>query len=98
MNILLGNGKKSRLLWNNGKEICWTHIKKLVDDELSKGLKLIPKLTMAHVDLNPYSIMRVNLACQVLSKSVSNVIFLIIRKKCMPQQNFAIIWTVYLIA
>ncbi|XP_047137374.1 uncharacterized protein LOC124813866 [Hydra vulgaris] len=70
-----GNGKKSRFLWNNGKEICWTHIKKIVDDELSRGLKLIPKLTMAHVDLNPYSVMRVNLACQVLSKSVSNIIF-----------------------
>ena len=62
-------------MWNNGKEICWAHIRKLVDDELSKGLKLIPKLTMAHIDLNPYLVMRVYLACQVLSKSVSNIIY-----------------------
>ena len=39
---------------------------------MNNGLKLIPKLTLEHV--HPYSIMKVHLATQVLSESVSNVL------------------------
>ena len=41
---------------------------------MNNGLKLIPKLTLEHVQLNPYSIMKVHLATQVLSESVSNTL------------------------
>ena len=40
---------------------------------MNNGLKLIPKLTLKHVQLNPYSIMKVHLATQVPSESVSNI-------------------------
>ena len=36
---------KSRLMWNNGKEIVWDHIVTAVHADQNKGLKLIPKLT-----------------------------------------------------
>ena len=52
--------------------MIWYHIYKIVSDEMNNGLKLIPKLTLEHVQLNPYSIMKVHLATQVLSESVSN--------------------------
>ena len=38
-------------------------------------LKLIPKLTLEHLHLNPYSIMNVRLATQVLSKTVANILY-----------------------
>ena len=41
---------------------------------MNNGLKLIPKLTLEHVQINPYSIMKVHLATQVSSGSVSNIL------------------------
>ena len=41
---------------------------------MDSGLKLLPKLTYEHVNLNAYSVMRVNLAAQVLSASVAAVL------------------------
>ena len=38
-------------------------------------LKLIPKITDEHVRLTPYSKMNVSFATQVLSKSVSNILY-----------------------
>ena len=69
-----GFGKK-RLMWNDGKEIIWTHIFRLAQDELDRGIKLAPKITMNHVELSPYSKMNVSLAAQVMSKTVANILF-----------------------
>ena len=69
-----GSGK-TRYLWNDGKDILWSHISKIVCDESNCGLKLIPKLHEEHVRLNPYSKMNVRLAVQVLSQSVSNILY-----------------------
>ena len=68
-----GDGAK-RLMWNDGKDIIWTHIFKLAQDELSRDIKLAPKLTMDHVDLNPFSKMNVKLATQVLSQTTANIL------------------------
>ena len=62
-------------MWNDGKEIIWRHIFRLAQDELARDIKLVPKLSMNHVDLNPFSKMNVKLATQVLSQSVSNILF-----------------------
>ena len=51
----------------------WYHIYKIVSDEMNNGLKLISKLTLEYVQLNPYSNRKVHLATQVLSESVSNI-------------------------
>ena len=41
---------------------------------MQSGLKFVPKLTNDHINLTPYSVMRVNLAAQVLSDTVGNVL------------------------
>ena len=53
----------------------WYHVVKLVNDEVNNPLKLIPKLTLDHVHLTPYSVMNVQLATQILSKSVAMVLY-----------------------
>ena len=50
------------------------HIYQIVSDTMNNGLKLISKLALEHVQLNPYSIMQVHLATQVLSERVSNIL------------------------
>ena len=67
-----GNGKHTRLLWNNGKEIVWKHFTKCVEDQLS--LKFMVKLTDEHIRLNSYSAMNVRLATQTLSESVGKIL------------------------
>ncbi len=69
-----GSGKSSRLLWNSGRQIIWNHIKHIYEEDLDFGLKLLPKLTSDHVNITPYSAMRVHLAVQVLSSSVAEVL------------------------
>ena len=41
---------------------------------MDNGLKLLPRLSYEHVNLTPYSVVRVNLAAQVLSTSVAAVL------------------------
>ena len=66
---------KTRLMWNNGREIVWNHLVRAVQDDGDKGLKLIIKLNAEYVRLNPYSKMIVRLATQVLSESVGNHLY-----------------------
>jgi len=54
--------------------ILWQHITQLFHQDIDNGLKLLPKLTYEHINLNSYSIMRVNLAAQVLSATVAAVL------------------------
>ena len=54
--------------------MIWYHIYKIVSDEINNGLKLIPQSTLEHTQLTPYSIMKVHLATQVLSESVTNIV------------------------
>ena len=62
---------KARNMWNDGCSIIWAHLWTLVNDELNLGVKGDSKLTFEHVNLNPYPKMNVNLAAQILSKTVS---------------------------
>ena len=67
-------GKGTRSLWISGQQIVWDHFIHLVNDEVNSGLKLIPKLTLEHAHLTPYSLMNVSFAVQVLSSTVANVL------------------------
>ena len=59
-------------MWNNGKNILWTHLSRMFYDELAiGGLKVLPKITQQHIQLTPYSVMTVKYATQVLSKTVA---------------------------
>ena len=78
-----GEGKP-RNLWNDGQTIIWAHLWRLANDELSLGIKGDSKLTYEHINLNPYSKMRVSLAAQILSKTVS-----VILKLHYPQETHA---------
>ena len=71
-----GSGaRKTRLMWNDGREIVWIHLVRAVEDDGDKGLKLIIKLNVEHIRLNPYSKMNVRLATQVLSDSVGKHLY-----------------------
>ena len=60
-------------MWNNGNDLDWRHIYKIVDDQYftTKGAS---RLTRAHVDLTSYSVMNVRLAAQTLSASTAVVL------------------------
>lgn len=64
----------SRYMWNAGMTIIWEHICQLFYQDIENGLKLLPRLTNDHIHLSSYSVMRVNLAAQVLSASVAAVL------------------------
>ena len=66
---------KTRLMWNDGREIVWNHLVRAVQDDVDKGLKLIIKFNAKHIRLNPYSKMNVRLATQVLSESVGKHLY-----------------------
>ena len=57
-------------MWN-GKELIWNHIAQLYHSDMEQALHQLPKLTPDHINLNSFSKMKVNLAVQVLSKTVA---------------------------
>ena len=61
-------------MWNDGKYVLWQHITALYYEDVDNKLKLLPRLTYKHINLNAYSVMLVNLAAQVLSASVASVL------------------------
>ncbi len=69
-----GAGKCSRYMWNSGLSLIWKHISDMYYADLERELKLLQKLTYEHINLSCFSVMRVNLAVQVLSSKVSSVI------------------------
>ena len=69
-----GSGTCTRYMWDSGHYILWQHITDIFFQDVDNGLKLLPRLTYKHINLNAYSVMRVNLAAQVLSASVSSVL------------------------
>ncbi|XP_062585102.1 uncharacterized protein LOC134246755 [Saccostrea cucullata] len=62
----------TKYLWNNNKNILWSHVTQLYNDDMARQLYRT-KLTYDHVYLTPSSTMSVKLAVQVLSSSVARV-------------------------
>lgn len=70
-----GAHQNSKYLKNDGKYILWNHISALFEADFKRGnLKLLPKIRKDHIYLNSFSKMKVNLAAQVLSETVGNVL------------------------
>jgi len=65
------SGSNTRYMWNNGQYIMWQHITEIFYQDIDSELKLLPKLTYEDVNLNAYSVMRVDLAAQVLSATAT---------------------------
>jgi hypothetical protein len=66
-----GSGSHSRLMWNDGKYLLFRHIADMYYNDQNFALHRLPKLTLDHVLLTSYSKMKVKLAVQVLSRTVS---------------------------
>ena len=79
-----GDGK-SRNMRNDGKRIIWSHLWRLVNDEMYNGIKLDSCLSFDHINLNPYSKINVSLATQILSIRKVSVIL----KTYYPQEMHA---------
>ena len=62
------------MLWNNGKNMVWKHIFRCYFTDLELGLHQLPKLTLEHINLTSFAKMKVNLAVQVLSKSMAEAL------------------------
>eukprot|EP00794_Sanderia_malayensis_P001207 gene1207-583_t len=60
-----GSGRHSRFMWNNGNDLLWTHISSAFYQDQENGLHLMPRLSVDHIELNSYSVMRVSLAAQI---------------------------------
>lgn len=54
--------------------MIWDHIAKVYYSDLDSGLHQLPKLTADHIHLSSYAKMKVKLAVQVLSNTVSVVL------------------------
>lgn len=65
---------KSRLLWYNGKELLWSHVRRIYEEDKTQQLTRKHKLTNDHINLTSHSMMNVKLAAQVLSKSVGSIL------------------------
>ena len=69
-----GSERFTRVMWNDGGFILWSHIAEIFYEDRDCGLFLLPKLTYEHIKLTPYAVMNVRLAAQVLNSSVNNVL------------------------
>ena len=69
-----GAGNQKRQLWNSCAQLKWNHISDMFYKDLEDGLHLLPRITTDHIELNSYSLMKVNLAAQVLSQSVAETL------------------------
>ena len=58
-------------MWNNGIYLMFKHIADLFYSDKDFALHTLPKLSLDHIVLTPYSKMNVKLATQVLSRFVA---------------------------
>uniref|UniRef100_A0A1X7T349 Transposable element P transposase-like GTP-binding insertion domain-containing protein n=1 Tax=Amphimedon queenslandica TaxID=400682 RepID=A0A1X7T349_AMPQE len=74
-----------------GKDISWDHLKRLYESDKGKAscLSMAHKLKHEHIYLNSFSKMRVDLASQVLSNSVSMALMLVLGDEASETSLFA---------
>ena len=65
--------KRSRQLWNE-ETISWQDVRQLFEDYCTGPYRLCSKLTPDHVYLTSFSVMKVNLAAQIMSSTVANAL------------------------
>ena len=69
-----GSGRCTRYMWNADKFLIWQHFAQIYHEDLDNGLKVLPRITEQHINLNSYSCMTVKFAVQVLSNTMSTVL------------------------
>ena len=68
----------------NGKIISWKHIVDFYNFDKAQPIQMAPKLKDKHINLPPFTAMRVNLAAQVLSHSVAAGLATMVTFKKLP--------------
>ena len=69
-----GDGKRSRMMWNNGKFVTWQHITEFYYGDKNQEMNLLPKITKDHIKVTSYGAMKVKLATQILSDTTSKIL------------------------
>uniref|UniRef100_A0A1E1WCZ7 THAP-type domain-containing protein n=1 Tax=Pectinophora gossypiella TaxID=13191 RepID=A0A1E1WCZ7_PECGO len=81
---------RNNLLTNNfvydDKKVTWEHIHVLYSEQHKKKLKLIPKITEAHVKPNKNQKTRVKYAADIFSNSVYAALLILISNKTLPEE------------
>ena len=67
------------------KIVSWQHIVDFYNIDKMQMIQMAPKLKERHIELPPFSAMRVNLAAQVLSHSVAAGISFLVTAKLLPE-------------
>ena len=83
------NLKKGNLLYDN-EVIRLQYITDVYNMDKTMSIRMAPKLTGRHIELSPFSNMRVNLAAQVLSHSVAAGMNTLTTLKIFPPDASAI--------
>ncbi len=78
------NLKKGDLI-SDGKRIKWQYIEEFYNFDRQAAVRMAPKLTEKHVNLPPFTSMRVNLAAQVLSNTVAAGIDTLVGWEQLPE-------------
>lgn len=68
------------------KKISWHYIKELFSKQQVNNLKLIPKITEAHIQPNNFQKMRVKYAAQIFSHSVYAALSVLIHQNTLPEE------------
>ena len=55
----------------DGKDILWSNVNNFYTDDSSKPIRIASRLTKRHIEMPPFTAMRVKYATQVLSHSVA---------------------------
>ena len=70
----------------DGHDILWDHVKMFFDQDSPMPIRLAPKLKKKHIDLPPFSPLRVRLATQVLSHSVATGMAVMAQWGLIPEE------------
>ncbi|KAG5261663.1 hypothetical protein AALO_G00286940 [Alosa alosa] len=73
-------------LQTQGKNVCWNHITKFYELDKLHPIRMAPKLTERHIHLPAFSKMRVSLATQVFSHTVSAGISAMVTLQRLPAE------------
>ena len=73
----------------------WNHISDMFFTDLEHGLRLLPRITTDHINLTSYSVMRVDLAAQVLSSSMACVLKEFGTVETIRAADFVRKWTIF---
>ena len=80
------NNLKKQPLCVDGHNVSWDYVEQFYANDCKLPIRMAPKLTNKHVDLPPFSSLRVKYASQILSHSVAAGISTMVSLQAMPEE------------